>query len=198
MKTLNKESIEWACKKVIFNQIKSSPYIRENSSLYERTNFKEWINNLTYEQTIMLMFEGKYIRADEQHVYEPKIRDRHNALQKALMYGAAFIAGRAGRYIPGVNLIPFKGLLAMLILMRYRQIKDPCIRQHKYGHGQEGIIKCNIAAAESTINYAKSEIGKCGNSQDPEKCRKKLDKIIIKWTGIKNDQMTKLRDYKND
>ena len=89
--------LKWAIKQTLISQIKSDKYIQESSTIIEQKKFKVWIEKLTYEQTLMLVFDKKYIKVSDQKIYEPKIRERDNFIKKFLKYGfATLVSGAAG------------------------------------------------------------------------------------------------------
>jgi len=109
---LDKKALEWACKQLMINSAKNDKVIKESTSLSEHVKFISWINELSYIQTLMLFFDNKYIKVNEQHVAEPQIRQKESKIKTALKYGLAGVAG--GMVNNGT------GLAAMLVYYFYR------------------------------------------------------------------------------
>jgi len=182
---LDKKALEWACKQLMINSAKNDKVIKESTSLSEHVKFISWINELSYIQTLMLFFDNKYIKVNEQHVAEPQIRQKESKIKTALKYGLAGVAG--GMVNNGT------GLAAMLVYYFYRRSNDVCHNQCKTSADSKKCqYICRVTAANQVLNNIKSEIGKCNKMSKPDKCRNNLQKMANKWNKILMHNKAKL------
>jgi hypothetical protein len=211
--TINRKALEWSCKEIMIRDAAKSKYLKENVDSKDRVAFVEWIGKLTYEQALMLYFDKKYIKVSEQHVNEPNIREKENIFKVIAKYGLASFAANAawnskklvgniasGAYASKLGLKVAAvharrlatpgiiGALGMYMLYVYRAKHDVCNQQCKNKYGEDENercqAQCRVNAANQVLNNIKSEIGKCGRTTNPEKCKKKLEKMAVKWGKI--------------
>jgi hypothetical protein len=126
-------NLKWAIKQTLISQIKSDKYIQESSTIIEQKKFKEWIKKLTYEQTLILVFDKKYIKVSEQKIYEPKIRERDNFIQKFLKYGFATLVSGATGY--GVGNQALKRMNGTMNIFKMAGIQTPPIQGKHLAYG---------------------------------------------------------------
>jgi hypothetical protein len=106
------------------------------------------------------------------------IRAFESKFKKFLKYSLAAIAGLA--------LGPGAPTIAVITLFFYRKLTDDCHRECSnlpMFSGQRKVCKqeCELDAAKKVFSRIRSDISKCGQMQNPDRCEKKLLKQQIKW-----------------
>lgn len=159
----------------------NNPLIKSSLTFKEHINFCNFINELTFEETIGLIF------SEDIRSFEVKFR-------KYLKYGFAAIAGLTMTG-PGIGIVAGPPL-AMFILFKYRKLTDTC-NQQCFSRwplsSQKKICKyeCQVRAATVIASQIRSEMARCVSVAKPESCKKKLEKQYIKWS--KRVQQTKIK-----
>lgn len=154
---------------------------------------KQLLNFIQHEacdhQIMALMLDGKIAKLDEQskqiveerfsnkygNLNEVNVRALQSKMGTALKYG---LAGIAGFMTP----IGFGVPLGMAVLYLYRRQNDAC--RKKCSNEADSKVcynKCSIDVANKIIATLKSELGKCGKTKKPEKCKKRITAEINKW-----------------
>jgi len=64
-------------------------------------------------------------------------------------------------------------------LFLYRKLSDPCVRKNI--GDKQGQLACRLEAVKKVINQLNNQMAKCANSNNPAKCRSKIQNEIIKW-----------------
>lgn len=64
-------------------------------------------------------------------------------------------------------------------LFLYRKLSDPCLRKNI--GDKQGQLACRLEAVKKVINQLNNQMAKCANSNNPAKCRSKIQNEIIKW-----------------
>ena len=153
-------------------------------------------NKLTFDKHLILC--NKVMDLPYENVIDiivnEDIRDFESKFSKFLKYGLAVIAGGTLVGSPAVGL---------LILYFYRKATDTCVKScyNKMSLSKERKIckyECQLDAAKRTLNRIRSEIGKCGQTDNVEKCRKKLKKEYVKWNDRVRAILLKLNTAKMD
>lgn len=152
------------------------------------------IGELSYEEVIGLTItEG--------------IKEFEGKFRKFLKYGFAAIAGGIGGAVAATGIAATAGALllgpplAMFVLYIFRKLTDTCSRSclKKFPMSTQRKIcryECQVNATRKIVNDLRSEITKCGQFANPEKCEKKLRKEYIKWARRLQSQMVKLNQAK--
>ena len=218
--TLNRRTLEWACKQYLLDGAKTDKSLKESSSLNERKAFAKWVKDLTYEQTLGILFEQNH-KPDTQG-----IRDIEKKFKVILSIGlAASLGGIVGAAVGaargsdagivagyGAHVVSF---VATVIYAQYKQKRDPCFQQCKrvvppsVRDGMEGSVeslplyrvcatKCSLSAAMRILSEIKSEKSKCSRTKNPDKCRTRLEKLDQKWTQKIEDLRSDLRKAEED
>lgn len=171
--TINRKVLEDVCKSFIRKSVVKSNSLKEQLTFKEHINLISEIDNLTYDQTIKLLF-NEDIRAFE------------GKFSKFLKYGlAALLAMKSGVFKGNVPKLAVPGI-GMMILYLYRQATDDCKKQcfKKIPFTRKRkvcILECKIKALRDLTNDIRSEIVKCQQFANADKCEKKLRKTYIKW-----------------
>ena len=164
-----------------------SKIIKEQLTFKEHVNFCKFVMNLTYEEVITL-------------VITEDIKDFESKFKKFLKYSFAAIAGltlavsgpigwAAGAAAPPI---------AMFVLYIFRKLTDTCSRAclTKFPMSTDRKIcryRCQVDACRRIVSDLRSEMTKCGQFANPDKCEKGLRKEYIKWSRRLQQQMVKLR-----
>jgi len=162
-----------------------SDFLKEALTFKEHVRLCDQVKKLTYEEVITLMvtediraFEGKF--------------------GKFLKYSIAAIAGAkfGGGLLAGPP-------VAMFILYLYRKATDTCERAcwKKLPLSKERKIckyECQLNAAKRMTAQLRSEITKCSQFSNPDKCEKKLQGEYIKWAKRVQQLIVKLNQAKAD
>lgn len=97
---------------------------------------------------------------------------------------------KSGAILAGVT-------LAILSYFIYKNLNDPCRKKCKSDKNQKlCYYMCAENAAKKVLMNLKSELGKCGKTKNPDKCKKKITKEIQKWQGKVEDMHRKVVKYK--
>jgi len=87
--------------------------------------------------------------------------------------------------------------LAAVAYFLYKRLNDPCKKQCKSDKNKQlCYYQCAENAAKKVLMNLKSELGKCGKTKNPDKCKKKITKEIQKWQGKVVDMHKKVAKYK--
>jgi hypothetical protein len=198
---LDKKTLEWACKIHLLNQSKNNKFLKENKN-EDIKLFREWIKGLNYEQTLSVLFEQNY-KPNTQG-----IRDLENkwlvlqGIGLATALGAS-VAGTKNVFRNPNKSIAYHGisilaLVYSLLYYKYKKLKDPCYKKCKgvvgpkrwyqsknpemYPEYYKCSHKCALEAASVILRDIKSQKSKCQNTEKPEKCLERLNKLDLKWT----------------
>ncbi len=88
-----------------------------------------------------------------------------------------------------------KGIIAGVgALYLFRKLSDPCVRKN-IGN-KKAQYECKLAAIKKIISEIKADLDKCSATSDPEKCRKKVGKEIIKWQTKYQQMLVKVNELK--
>jgi len=164
----------------------------DSNQLKKKLTFKEHIDlcheiiNFDYEDIATIFCED--------------IRDFEGKFSKFLKYGLAGIAGATlGLKARGLKVGLLKAPpLAMFALYLFRKATDPCERACFRNWPMSTkrkvcITECKVNAAREIVNELRSEIAKCRQFTNPEKCEKKLMKQYMKWSKKLQELLIKLR-----
>ena len=203
--TKDQKLIKIACKEFLMNIVKESEILNEKLSFFQKTLLYDAIREMSYDEVLSLLINnGNKISTEQKREFESKTK-------KAAKYGAAAAGGayllkRTGSLskIPkkvakavkwsmekpgemktfrlqkaGVRTGIRGALGAVAAIYLFRKLSDPCVRKN-IGN-KEAQIECKMEAIKKVISEIKSDIGKCNSTSDPMKCKKKLNKELIKW-----------------
>lgn len=154
-----------------------SKIIKEQTTFLEHVKLCEYIKNLSYEDVIRLTI------TEDLTAFESKFR-------KFLRYSFAAIAGSA-----------FFGLappISMFALYIYRKLNDSCEKKC-YANipfsKKRKICKyqCQLDIARKIADDLRSDITKCDDFRNPDKCERKLRSEYMKWAKRVQQLQVKLR-----
>lgn len=166
----------------ILDLSRKSKYLNENLSQDSLNELYSQVMNLTYEEVIQLTV------TEDLRAFEA-------GFSKFLKYSLAAIAGLVG----GIAGPP----LAMFILYLYRKATDTCVRAcfAKMKMSKERKVcryQCQLAAARKMVNEIRSQTSKCSTTKKPQKCEKKLEEELIKWSKRVQSLTIKIRQAQAD
>jgi hypothetical protein len=204
-KAIDSKILEMACKDYLLAAVTNSASLRKKLTFAEQVKLTEHVMSMSYKDLVSVLFyEGKNITTE-------KITDFEGKTKKALKYGAAGFVGRkigktaiggaplkalgftlkkgsgvADRMTHGGTKGGFLGALGGVgLFYLYRKLTDPCVRASlsikNIGHRKLAKHECQAAAAKKVISTISSDLSKCAESSNPEKCRRKLQSEIMKW-----------------
>jgi len=162
-----------------------------SQSLRDKLTFKEQLKLLNHVDTLS-QTECKAL------VQELGIPEFQSKFKNALKYGAAAIAG--GIVAPAGVSIVMGATLGMLIRYIFRKTTDPCWKAcitKNIEHKQICKHTCHMAGCDSVIKDISNQIGKCGKTKNPKRCRKSLELQRLKWAKKKetsSEQLHKAQD----
>lgn len=171
-----------------------SQILKTKLTFKEHVELCKFVGSLSYEDVI-----GLTITED--------IKEFEGKFRKFLKYGFAAIAGGVAGAAAATGILATAGAmiaappLAMFALYIFRKLTDTCSRLclKKFPMSTQRKIcryECQVNATRKITNDLRSEIAKCGQFANPEKCEKKLRKEYIKWARRLQSQMVKLNQAK--
>jgi len=154
-----------------------SKIIKEQTTFLEHVKLCEYIKNLSYEDVIRLTI------TEDITAFESKFK-------KFLKYSFAAIAGSA-----------FFGLappISMFALYIYRKLTDSCEKKCYTNipfSKKRKICKyqCQLNVARKIADDLRSDISKCDDFRNPDKCERKLRNEYMKWAKRVQQLQIKLR-----
>jgi len=158
----------------------------ESKSLREKLTFKEQLDLMNHVDTLS-QNECKEL------VQELGIPEFQSKFKNAIKYGAAAIAG--GVVAPAGVSIVMGATLGMLIRYIFRKTTDPCWKAcvtKNIEHKQICKYSCHIKGCESVIKDISNQIGKCGRTKNPKRCRKSLENQRMRWLKKKETSIERL------
>ncbi len=197
--TKDQKLIEIACKEFLMNIVKESEILNEKLSFFQKTLMYDRIREMSYNEILSLLINnGKKITTEQKEEFESKTK-------KIAKYGAAGYVGRkigmraigkapikvlgkkvmsGGKKTQKIGLLGTKGgirgaLGAVAGLYLFRKLSDPCVR-HNIGDSK-GQAACKLEACKKVINQIKSDMSRCNKTENPTKCKSKLNSELIKW-----------------
>jgi len=167
-----------------------SQILKNKLTFKEHVELCNSIGSLSYKEVVALTI------TEDIKEFEGKFR-------KFLKYGFAAIAGMTAGAVAATGILATAGgallgpPLAMFVLYIFRKLTDTCSRSclAKFPMSTQRKIcryQCQVNAARKIVNDLRSEITKCNQFANPEKCEKKLRKEYIKWSRRLQQQMVKL------
>ena len=161
-------------------------------------------DNLTFKEHVELC--GEIMTLDYEGVatvFSEDIREFEGKFSKFLKYGLAGVAGATlGLKSAGlkVGLLKAPGL-AMFALYLFRKATDPCERacfrnMPMSAKRKACKLECQVEAARTLVNELRSEIAKCRQFTNPQKCEKRLMKQYMKWSKKLQTLLVKLRSVR--
>jgi hypothetical protein len=171
-----------------------SQLLKNKLTFKEHVDLCKFISELSYEDII-----GLTITED--------IKEFEGKFRKFLKYGFAAVAGLAAGVAGATGIAATAGAiltgppLGMFVLYIVRKITDTCSRScwKKFPMSTERKIcryECQVNAIRKVVNDLRSEMSKCSQFRNPNKCEKKLTKEYIKWAKRLQQQMVKLNQAK--
>ncbi len=157
-----------------------SQLLKNKLTFKEHVRICHFVRELSYEDVISLTITES-------------IKDFENKFKKFLKYGFAAIAGGAVMAGAATGVAATIGgmvggpPLAMFVLYIFRKVSGTCSRSclNKFPLSTQRKIcryECQVNASKNIVRDLRSEITKCANFANPEKCEKKLRKEYIKWS----------------
>ena len=118
---------------------------------------------------------------------------------KAVASKGAFMAkGAASAVGASAGTIVGGAMLAAVIYYAYKRYNEPCRRKCNAGMGTNSkparlcMAKCELIAQTKIVQQIKNDMGKCGKTTDPAKCKVKLSKELANWTNKVNKSKAKI------
>lgn len=203
--TRDSKLIELSCKEFLMDVVKESKILDKKLSFFQKALMYDKIREMKYEDIISLIaFDGKKITTEQKKEFESKTK-------KIAKYGAAGLGGayilkrtgsvkklpgklwkagkwmmkspsemKTGRLQRGAARTSIRGALGAIAgVYLFRKLSDPCVRKNLGNKNAQ--IECKMEAIKKVISTIKADIGKCSGADDPVKCKKKLNKELIKW-----------------
>lgn len=161
----DKQLLTEAGREYIFDAVIHSRKLKDTLTVSEHIDLTNYVNKLTYEEVITLTI------TEDIRAFEGKFK-------KFLKYSFAALAGMV--------LGPGAPTVAVIGLFLYRKFTDDCHRECSnlpMFSGQRKLCKqeCELDAAKKVFTRIRSDISKCGQMHNPDRCEKKLLKEQIKW-----------------
>ncbi len=149
---------KFSFKKHLLEFILVSDKLKENITFEEHLSLYHKINNLTEEKVIKLL----------EDVEPPKTNPIAEKVLKMGLIGASFA-------------IPLPGLtLALIYLVDVNRFR--CMQRVEKSNEEDKVLafaKCRLEAAKWGRNYVRNQLTGCGGAKNPEKCKKKLGKMLV-------------------
>ena len=82
---------------------------------------------------------------------------------------------------------------AAFLYAMYRKLSDPCIRKNLGNKVKQ--TECRIAGIKVVIGKLRAELSKCNATNNPEKCKAKINKEVVKWETILRKQLVNHSKY---
>jgi len=188
----DRQLVEWSCKRALYDAVTQSKTIHEKLSFEEQVKMVEWIGAMTYEESVSAVFYNS------EPLNEIGIRQFESKFKAFIKYGLAAIAGGVlakgplGRMVKGPA-------VAMFAYYLFRKMTDPCwqVCLKRFGQSKERKVcryECQVKAAKNIIRDIRGEMNRCGDSRNPIKCEKKLNKLLVKWSKKLEKQLVKLQN----
>lgn len=178
---LNKKQklfLENSCKNILVESIYKS-----NIDEFSKNNSFKKIKEMNYNDTIKYFIslnEGEIINLNEFG-----IRDFESKFKKFLKYGLAAIAGGFAGGKLGVGK-KISVSVSMVLYYLFRKHTDPCWKQCVSSKGmaynKSCQYKCKMDACHKLLNDLRSQLSKCEQTPNPEKCQKTLKRNHETWT----------------
>ena len=189
MNQVSKKRITSTGKKYLLDIAINSKTLKQNLTFKEHIALCEEIMDLDYEGVATFFSED--------------VREFEGKFSKFLKYGLAGVAGAfLGLKTKGLKVgLMHAPPLAMFVLYLFRKASDPCERAcySKWPMTTERSIcktECRVKAARDITHDLKSEIAKCRQFVNPEKCEKRLMKEYHKWAKKLQKELIKLRNIR--
>jgi hypothetical protein len=215
---LDKKLVESACKKYILTAVMESDKLSKKLTLEDHTALCERVLEMKYHEVLPLAFGGEPLPTSEAE----GMRDYEDKFKRALKYGLAGTAGSyatrkavgkaTGRRLTGVGsgaMHPFAKSkwhaigagIGMAAYYLYRKLSDPCRAKAAMATGTPGekaVIKhqCQAEASKRVIAQLNSQLGKCDETKNPEKCKSKIQKEIVVWKKRLQNELISLAKAK--
>jgi len=166
-----------------------------SQSLKEKLTFKEHV--ALCNEILELDYEGIAT------IFCEDVREFEGNFTKFLKYGLAAVAGATlGLKSKGLRVGLLRAPpLAMFALYLFRKAADPCERNcfRRWPLTTERKVckaECRVNAAREIVNDLRSEIAKCRQFVNAEKCEKRLNKEYYKWSKKLQKELIKLRNIR--
>ena len=189
MTPTNKKFITSSGRKFLLNVALKSQALKQELTFKEHVSLCNEILELDYEDIATVFCED--------------VREFEGKFSKFLKYGLAAVAGAAlGLKGKGLKVGLFRAPpLAMFVLYLFRKATDPCERNcfRRWPMTTERKVckaECRVNAARDIVNDLRSEIAKCRQFVNPEKCEKRLMKEYYKWSKKLQKELIKLRNIR--
>jgi len=222
---MDRKLLKEVCREYIIRSVVNSKKLREKISFSEQVSLIEFVKSLSYKDVVSLIeYDGMKITSEQIRDFESKTKRALKYGTAAAIGGS--VAGARGGYkelkkpvaklgkkgpslIGKVVKVPFQSLskglkgasIAVALMYLYRKISDPCVRKairNPNGIGRR-LTKhqCQAEAAKRVIDSIKSEIPKCNDTKNPEKCVRKLEDIMNVWKKRYQKEITIIAKIKS-
>jgi len=171
-----------AYKIILLDSVVKSNKIREQLSFKEHIELCEHIDTLSRKEC-------------EQLFQEIGVSDFQSKFKNAMKYGLAGIAGGVIG-VGGVGIV-FGATVAMMIRYIFRKTTDPCWQacvSKNADHKKLCKYTCHVEGCNSVIRDITNQMGRCGSTKKPERCRQRLEKQKLSWMKKREDMIEKLHD----
>jgi len=189
----NKKILELASKEYLMNIVKESKILDKKLTFFQKVLLYDKIREMSNLEVLDILGVIK-----EQ-------RDTESEDEKATKFGASMIAGGYGAkklLKKGGNMKTIAGgaAIGLGLMFLYRRLTDPCfMRTAKILNPYKRRIaklECQMRGANVVMNRIKSDLSKCYDAENPEKCRNRIGEELSKWQQKYEDylvEITKLR-----
>jgi len=208
---LDKKLVESACKKILLKAVMESETLKKKLSVEEHTKLCEKVLELKYHEALPLLFGGDPLKVNERE----EMRDYESKFKKGVKYAAAAAVGRKighiatgskalkvfGGYKPGMAKGGIRGaLLGAGAYYLYRKLSDPCRAKAAMAPSpqKKAEVKhqCQAEAAKRVISQLNKQLSQCDGTNNPTKCKAKIQKEIITWKKRLQQELINLAKVK--
>jgi len=218
--TRDSKLIELSCKEFLMNIVKESKTLDKKLTFFQKTLMYDKIREMSYDKVLsVLINDGNKVTTEQKREFESKTKKA--AKYGAVAAGGAYLMKRTGslKKLPqkawkatkwfmkspeemksgmlqrGAGRATIKGIVTGVgALYLFRKLSDPCVRKNL--GNKKAQYECKLAAIKKIISEIKADLGKCSETSNPEKCRKKVGKEIIKWQTKYQQLLVKTNEIK--
>jgi len=214
---LDKKLVESACKKILLKAVMESETLKKKLSVEEHTKLCEKVLELKYHEALPLLFGGDPLKVNERE----EMRDYESKFKKGIKYAAAGAVGSyatrkavgkaTGRRLAGIGstiahpIAKTKWGIAGTALgagayYLYRKLSDPCRAKAAMAPSpqKKAEVKhqCQAEAAKRVISQLNKQLSQCDGTNNPTKCKAKIQKEIITWKKRLQQELINLAKVK--
>ena len=221
---ITKEDIGEFCKLFLKDLVNESKVIKESLTFPEHLEMYKKVSEMSEDEMISLVFfEGEVLTEEKIQALKSKIAKAASLGFAAIAGGIGVITTGSGATAVATGKImsktadPFAkqvgktmmkpgytaiatgiGIsVATIAYFLYKRLNDPCRQKCKSDKNKQlCYYQCAENAAKKVLMNLKSELGKCGKTKNPDKCKKKITKEIKKWQVKVEGMHKKVIKYK--